>query len=100
MGWFLSIIMLCLAIQAFHCAEPSSRQVFCAPLFASLLAYEVYYELTEEEGAVPAEHQVRWGGAKPVTVWGPGILVFELLRFLAFLERRQQYSRDELIHLV
>lgn len=59
MGWFLIIVMLCLAIQAFHCAEPSSRQVACAPLFASLLAYEVYYELTEEEGAVPAEHQVR-----------------------------------------
>lgn len=51
--------MLCLPIQAFHCAEPPSRQVACVPLFASLLAYEVYYELTEEEGAEPAEHQVR-----------------------------------------
>ncbi|VTJ66275.1 Hypothetical predicted protein [Marmota monax] len=51
--------VLQLLLEAFHCAEPSSRQVACVPLFATLTAYEVYYELTEEEGVVPAEHQVR-----------------------------------------
>jgi nucleolar protein 9 len=36
--------------------------VACVPLFATLTAYEVYYELIEEEEAVPAEHQVKQGG--------------------------------------
>lgn len=45
----------------------------CVPLFAALMTYEVYYGLLEEEGALPAEHQVRWGEAKPVTDWGPGL---------------------------
>uniref|UniRef100_A0A2I3RIN1 NOP9 nucleolar protein n=1 Tax=Pan troglodytes TaxID=9598 RepID=A0A2I3RIN1_PANTR len=67
--------VLQLLLEAFHCAEPSSRQAACVPLFATLMAYEVYYGLTEEEGAVPAEHQVRqgrvfWGWAHP-----PGLLV-------------------------
>lgn len=55
----LRFIMSCLPLQAFHCAEPSSRQVACVPLFATLMAYEVYYGLLEEGGAGPAEHQVR-----------------------------------------
>ncbi|XP_006903330.1 PREDICTED: nucleolar protein 9 [Elephantulus edwardii] len=46
-------------LKAFHCAEPSSRQVACVPLFATLMAYEVYYGLAEDEEAVPAEHQSR-----------------------------------------
>lgn len=54
-------VHLSLFPQAFHCAEPASRQVACAPLFATLLAYEVYYGLTEDEGAEPSEHQVRSG---------------------------------------
>lgn len=60
----LIFITFCLLFQAFHCAEPSSRQVACVPLFAALMAYEVYYGLEEEEGAVPMEHQVgeEWRG--------------------------------------
>ncbi|KAL1780772.1 nucleolar protein 9 [Sigmodon hispidus] len=56
--------VLQLLLEAFHCAEPASRQVACVPLFASLLAYEVYYDLTEEEGVVPAEHQVDMAAAR------------------------------------
>ncbi|XP_069342237.1 nucleolar protein 9 isoform X2 [Eulemur rufifrons] len=69
---------------AFHCAEPSSRQVACVPLFATLMAYEVYYGLTEEEeGAVPAEHQVEMAAARAleeVTVLG-SLLLQHLLHF-------------------
>ncbi|EDM14277.1 similar to chromosome 14 open reading frame 21 (predicted) [Rattus norvegicus] len=75
--------VLQLLFEAFHCAEPPSRQVACVPLFASLLAYEVYYELMEEEGAVPAEHQVEMASARPlreVTVLG-SLLLQHLLYF-------------------
>ncbi|CAH6831218.1 nucleolar protein 9 [Phodopus roborovskii] len=75
--------VLQLLLEAFHCAEPSSRQAACAPLFASLLAYEVYYELMEEEGAVPAEHQVEMATTKAlreVTVLG-SLLLQHLLYF-------------------
>ncbi|XP_014407672.1 nucleolar protein 9 isoform X2 [Camelus ferus] len=68
---------------AFHCAEPSSRQVACVPLFAALMAYEVYYGLAEEEGAVPAEHQVEMATARDlgeVTVLG-SLLLQHLLHF-------------------
>ncbi|XP_021796783.1 nucleolar protein 9 isoform X3 [Papio anubis] len=68
---------------AFHCAEPSSRQVACVPLFATLMAYEVYYGLMEEEGAVPAEHQVEMAAARAlgdVTVLG-SLLLQHLLHF-------------------
>ncbi|XP_036210372.1 nucleolar protein 9 isoform X3 [Myotis myotis] len=68
---------------AFHCAEPSSRQVACVPLFATLMAYEVYYGLVEEEGAVPADHQVEMGTARAlgeVTVLG-SLLLQHLLHF-------------------
>ncbi|XP_012323358.2 nucleolar protein 9 isoform X2 [Aotus nancymaae] len=68
---------------AFHCAEPSSRQLACVPLFATLMAYEVYYGLTEEEGAVPAEHQVETASARAlgdVTVLG-SLLLQHLLHF-------------------
>ncbi|XP_054385901.1 nucleolar protein 9 isoform X3 [Pongo abelii] len=68
---------------AFHCAEPSSRQVACVPLFATLMAYEVYYGLMEEEGAVPAEHQVAMAAARvlgDVTVLG-SLLLQHLLHF-------------------
>lgn len=37
----------------------------CVPLFAALMAYEVYYGLEEEEGAVPMEHQVGEVGERP-----------------------------------
>ncbi|XP_042542273.1 nucleolar protein 9 [Dipodomys spectabilis] len=70
-------------LEAFHCAEPSSRQVACVPLFATLTAYEVYYELMEEEGAVPAEHQVDMASARvlgEVTVLG-SLLLQHLLHF-------------------
>lgn len=75
--------VLQLLLEAFHCAEPSSRQVACVPLFATLMAYEVYYGLVEEEGAVPAEHQVEMGTARAlgeVTVLG-SLLLQHLLYF-------------------
>nr|XP_020018504.1 nucleolar protein 9 [Castor canadensis] len=75
--------VLQLLLEAFHCAEPSSRQVACVPLFATLTAYEVYYELIEEEEAVPAEHQVEMATARAlgkVTVLG-SLLLQHLLHF-------------------
>nr|XP_003924312.2 nucleolar protein 9 [Saimiri boliviensis boliviensis] len=75
--------VLQLLLEAFHCAEPSSRQLACVPLFATLMAYEVYYGLTEEEGAVPAEHQVETASARAlgdVTVLG-SLLLQHLLHF-------------------
>ncbi|MBW00370.1 Nucleolar protein 9, partial [Eschrichtius robustus] len=75
--------VLQLLLEAFHCAEPSSRQVACVPLFATLMTYEVYYGLAEEEGAVPAEHQVEMATARDlgeVTVLG-SLLLQHLLHF-------------------
>ncbi|XP_008707026.1 nucleolar protein 9 isoform X1 [Ursus maritimus] len=75
--------VLQLLLEAFHCAEPSSRQVACVPLFATLMAYEVYYGLLEEDGAVPAEHQVDMAMARAlgdVTVLG-SLLLQHLLHF-------------------
>lgn len=75
--------VLQLLFEAFHCAEPPSRQVACVPLFASLLAYEVYYELMEEEGAEPAEHQAEMAttrALREVTVLG-SLLLQHLLYF-------------------
>ncbi|XP_040129818.2 nucleolar protein 9 isoform X1 [Ictidomys tridecemlineatus] len=77
--------VLQLLLEAFHCAEPSSRKVACVPLFATLTAYEVYYELTEEEGAVPSEHQVEIATTRTlgeVTVLG-SLLLQHLLHFSA-----------------
>ncbi|XP_039726322.1 nucleolar protein 9 [Pteropus medius] len=77
--------VLQLLLEAFHCAEPSSRQVACVPLFATLMAYEVYYGLVEEEGAVPAEHQVEMATARAlgeVSVLG-SLLLQHLLHFSA-----------------
>lgn len=70
-------------LEAFHCAEPSSRQVACAPLFATLMTYEVYYGLVEEEGTVPTEHQVEMATARAlgeVSVLG-SLLLQHLLHF-------------------
>ncbi|XP_047717528.1 nucleolar protein 9 isoform X1 [Prionailurus viverrinus] len=75
--------VLQLLLEAFHCAAPPSRQVACVPLFATLTAYEVYYRLAEEEGAVPAEHQVEMAMARAlgeVTVLG-SLLLQHLLHF-------------------
>ncbi|KFO32088.1 nucleolar protein 9 [Fukomys damarensis] len=75
--------ILQLLCEAFHCAKPSSRQVACVPLFATLMAYEVYYELKEEEGAVPAEHQMEIATSRAlgeVTVLG-SLLLQHLLHF-------------------
>ncbi|KAM5235074.1 nucleolar protein 9 [Ctenodactylus gundi] len=69
--------VLQLLLEAFHCAKPSSRQVACVPLFATLMTYEVYYGLTEEEGAVPTEHQVEIATARDlgdVTTLGSRLL--------------------------
>lgn len=46
---------LCVASQAFHCAEPGSRHVNCLPLFMSLLTYEVYYHSDTAEGGTQTE---------------------------------------------
>ncbi|XP_004647543.1 nucleolar protein 9 [Octodon degus] len=75
--------VLQLLLEAFHCAKPSSRQLACVPLFATLMAYEVYYERTEEEGAVPAEHQEEIATSRAfgeVTVLG-SLLLQHLLHF-------------------
>uniref|UniRef100_H3AQ14 NOP9 nucleolar protein n=1 Tax=Latimeria chalumnae TaxID=7897 RepID=H3AQ14_LATCH len=42
-------------MEAFHCADPDSRQIACVSLFACLLTYEVYYSLGEEQST--SEHQ-------------------------------------------
>ncbi|XP_078525236.1 nucleolar protein 9 isoform X1 [Lissotriton helveticus] len=47
--------MVARLMEAFHCLEPASRQVACAPLLLSLLAYEVYYGLKDED--TRSEHQ-------------------------------------------
>lgn len=75
--------VLQLLLEAFHCAEPSSRQVACVPLFATLMTYEVYYGLMEEEGTVPLEHQVEMATARAlgeVSVLG-SLLLQHLLHF-------------------
>lgn len=75
--------VLQLLLEAFHCAEPSSRQVACAPLFATLMAYEVYYGLAEDEGSAPLEHEVDMATARAlgeVTVLG-SLLLQHLLHF-------------------
>ncbi|KAK2491576.1 hypothetical protein MC885_011836 [Smutsia gigantea] len=75
--------VLQLLLEAFHCAEPSSRQVACVPLFATLMTYEVYYGLTQEEEAVPVEHQMEMATARAlgeVTVLG-SLLLQHLLHF-------------------
>ncbi|XP_074090885.1 LOW QUALITY PROTEIN: nucleolar protein 9 [Macrotis lagotis] len=73
--------ILQLLLEAFHCAEPPSRQVACVPLFGSLTAYEVYYGLEEED--VPSEHKVEMAAAQPLgEVTVPGSLLLQhLLHF-------------------
>ncbi|XP_065270620.1 nucleolar protein 9 [Emys orbicularis] len=47
-----------LLMEAFHCWEPPVRRAACAPLFASLLPYEVYYAPGEgQEVQPPLEEQ-------------------------------------------
>ncbi|GCB82223.1 hypothetical protein scyTo_0023207, partial [Scyliorhinus torazame] len=41
--------------QAFHCCQPASRRTACSPLFVSLLTYEIFYGLGDED--VTTEHQ-------------------------------------------
>ncbi|KAM4662515.1 nucleolar protein 9 isoform 1-T2 [Discoglossus pictus] len=41
--------LLAQLLEAFHCADPSSRHASCVPLFLSLLTYEVYHNIEEEE---------------------------------------------------
>ncbi|XP_044128677.1 nucleolar protein 9 [Bufo gargarizans] len=42
-------------MEAFHCASPASRRVTCVPLLLTLLTYETYYKIEEEEE--PSEHK-------------------------------------------
>ncbi|XP_050774896.1 nucleolar protein 9 isoform X2 [Gopherus flavomarginatus] len=47
-----------LLMEAFHCWEPPARRAACAPLFASLLPYEVYYAPGKgQEAQPPLEEQ-------------------------------------------
>uniref|UniRef100_A0A452GQK8 Uncharacterized protein n=1 Tax=Gopherus agassizii TaxID=38772 RepID=A0A452GQK8_9SAUR len=51
-----------LLMEAFHCWEPPARRAACAPLFASLLPYEVYYAPGKgQEAQPPLEEQVSMG---------------------------------------
>ncbi|KAG9460893.1 hypothetical protein GDO78_018888 [Eleutherodactylus coqui] len=43
-------------MEAFHCSSPASRRVTCVPLFLSLMTYETYYKIEEEEKQL--EHEV------------------------------------------
>uniref|UniRef100_K7E008 NOP9 nucleolar protein n=1 Tax=Monodelphis domestica TaxID=13616 RepID=K7E008_MONDO len=74
--------ILQLLLEAFHCAEPPSRQVACVPLFGTLTAYEVYYGLELEED-VPSEHKMEIATARPLgDVTVPGSLLLQhLLHF-------------------
>ncbi|XP_044521132.1 nucleolar protein 9 [Gracilinanus agilis] len=74
--------ILQLLLEAFHCAEPPSRQMACVPLFGTLTAYEVYYGLELEED-VPSEHKVELAAARPLgEVTVPGSLLLQhLLHF-------------------
>uniref|UniRef100_A0A8C0IMQ5 NOP9 nucleolar protein n=1 Tax=Chelonoidis abingdonii TaxID=106734 RepID=A0A8C0IMQ5_CHEAB len=50
--------VLQLLMEAFHCWEPPARRAACAPLFASLLPYEVYYASGKgQEAQAPLEEQ-------------------------------------------
>ncbi|XP_074838315.1 nucleolar protein 9 [Carettochelys insculpta] len=49
--------VLQLLMEVFHCWEPPAHQVACAPLFASLLPYEVYYAPGEEQEAEPPSEE-------------------------------------------
>ncbi|XP_036591815.1 nucleolar protein 9 [Trichosurus vulpecula] len=76
--------ILQLLLEAFHCAEPPSRQVACVPLFGSLTAYEVYYGLEEED--VPSEHKLEVAAAWPLgEVTVPGSLLLQHLLHFSIL---------------
>ncbi|XP_045864650.1 nucleolar protein 9 isoform X2 [Meles meles] len=100
--------VLQLLLEAFHCAEPSSRQVACVPLFATLMAYEVYYGLLEEEGAVPAEHQgqyvalacSRHGSRVLDAIWSGAALGARKEIATELGERNQELMRDPFGHHV
>ncbi|KAM3823878.1 nucleolar protein 9 isoform 2-T3 [Vipera latastei] len=52
-------------LEAFHCWEPAARQLACAPLLASVLAYEVYFgEEGEQADAPPALSTVSYHGSR------------------------------------
>ncbi|XP_022348583.1 nucleolar protein 9 isoform X2 [Enhydra lutris kenyoni] len=100
--------VLQLLLEAFHCAEPSSRQVACVPLFATLMAYEVYYGLLEEERAVPAEHQgqyvalacSRHGSRVLDAIWSGAALGARKEIATELGERNQELMRDPFGHHV
>ncbi|XP_058872973.1 nucleolar protein 9 [Acipenser ruthenus] len=68
-------LLQCL-LQAFHCADPPSRKLSCAPLFLTLLAHEVYYQPEKPGGDVEQSQ-------KPLSglVYHGSCLVQSLLRF-------------------
>ncbi|XP_013909236.1 PREDICTED: nucleolar protein 9, partial [Thamnophis sirtalis] len=58
--------VLQLLLEAFHCWEPPARQLACAPLLASVLAYEVYFgeeEKEQESAAPPALSAISYHGS-------------------------------------
>uniref|UniRef100_UPI00398E3D70 nucleolar protein 9-like n=1 Tax=Pristiophorus japonicus TaxID=55135 RepID=UPI00398E3D70 len=71
--------MLMRLYQAFHCCEPASRRVACAPLFISLLTYEVVYDLAEEDSTT--EHQPSAERTLQAISYHGSLLAQRLLRF-------------------
>ncbi|XP_072283574.1 nucleolar protein 9 isoform X2 [Pyxicephalus adspersus] len=65
-------------MEAFHCNTPASRRITCIPLFLSLLTYEIYYKIEEEEK--PSEHTNAEAKLQSVNYHG-SILVQHFLHF-------------------
>ncbi|XP_043914285.1 nucleolar protein 9 [Protopterus annectens] len=87
-------------MEAFHCAEPPSRQITCAPLFLSLLAYEVHYALSDED--CDRDHQpCETRNLQKVNYHG-SVLVQHLLQFedpTTVLISLMAMSEDDLVTL-
>uniref|UniRef100_A0A8C5MJ80 NOP9 nucleolar protein n=1 Tax=Leptobrachium leishanense TaxID=445787 RepID=A0A8C5MJ80_9ANUR len=68
-------------MEAFHCVEPTSRQAACVPLFLSLLTYEIYYAVPEDDDEAPAEHQISGDRKLESLNYHGSLLVQHLLHF-------------------
>nr|XP_033781061.1 nucleolar protein 9 isoform X2 [Geotrypetes seraphini] len=65
-------------MEAFHCAEPVSRQITCSPLFLSLLTYEIFFGKDDSECAT--EHQESERPLQDINYHG-SLLMQHLLHF-------------------
>ncbi|XP_063295755.1 nucleolar protein 9 [Pelobates fuscus] len=73
-------------MEAFHCAVPTSRQVTCVPLLLSLLTFEVYFNIEEEEDKEEkeksaSEHPVNTERKLEMVNYHGSLLVQHLLHF-------------------